>query len=420
MNFYIWENIFKILKPIDVLYCKLLFPELNEIKTNKTIYLNKQTFDKSTQRNNLLNFFNKFKNIYFDLIISKYQDLETNFSEIENLNITVELYDSNLIKKKDIDSYFQYEINIPRYNFKNINYIEIHIPSYFKIKNNFLEFENINSVTIQGSDISIEKVYLKNVRKIIINSGFSIKDFIFDDNLLDLTIYKINHLLLRSLKSYKLENLNISGSYFYHQNFYNGFSFKKSFPNLKNLDIRFSIFDPNFNFDILNNNYYNLYIDHCKNYYNTNFNNLKKIKTLSICGNDNIINIENFHGTKLILDSCYNFKMFNFQNLVDLSLRYNPLIEGKHTLLLKNINNLDLSFTNIDFLSDSINNLKQFIGESCNNLIEFPKYQYLVFVNLSSCKNIKHILTKKIKTLNIRFSESLILNSDIVVNSYLI
>ncbi|MBT6325027.1 MAG: hypothetical protein HOJ35_03595, partial [Bdellovibrionales bacterium] len=72
---------------------------------------------------------------------------------------------------------------------------------------------------------------------------------------------------------------------------------------------------------------------------------------------------------------------------------------GKDTELFKNIKVLDLSFTNINYLSPNITNLETFIGQECNSLTEFPNYNNLITLNLSSCQNLKKINSLKVKNL---------------------
>jgi hypothetical protein len=393
MSIYIYEYILNHLNKLSIAYCSILVPDLRNIKLkNKKLYLSTDALkEMKLFDTNIMKYFYNFS---FDLKIVNIEDMNNDFSNINDLHVTLDLYDPELEDKKDQDLNFFKELDLPFNNLSGINYLELVIPNYYIFKNNTFSVDNIKIVKLSlNSDVY--NINLKNVNSFHLDRAFSLKTIIFDQHLQKLDLNKPNTDIIQSLNSEFLEELSITSAYFDQE-----IEFNKKFPNLKTLILDFSLFKSNYDFKTLYGNYKSFSINYCKTYFN-DFSGFKCLKDLFVVGNHYIENIKGFNGKNLYLDSCSNLKTFNFQNLNHLYLCNNSLITGKDTENFKNIKTLDLSYTNIEYLSDSIDNLKIFVGTGCINLKYFPNYYSLQLLNLSSCQNLKKILTPNINTLNI-------------------
>lgn len=388
MNIILLEQIFHRLSNFDALYCCILLPFLINIKSSKNIYLSSRN---SNSFSSLLNYIKHFSNFKFELLLHSIDFLNFKYHNLFNLRLTIDFSSLSTSSYSHVSSIL---VN-PFSNINGIDSLEFYIPKYYELSDHELKIENINTVIIT-SENTIKKVSIKKVKKFILNNAHKLQTFEFDSYLHTLSLFKINHKILTQLKSENIEELNIN-SFFIN----NDFNIRQQLPNLKHLQLDFSNFDSEFNISNLYG-YYNTLSLNYVNFRNKkleDFSNFKNLKTLQLNGVDNISKIVGFNGKKLYLDKCRYIQNFNFQNLNTLYLSSNPFLTGKDTELFKNIKNLDLSDTNIDYLSPNISGLESFIGFQCNNLIEFPYYKNLNTLNLRSCKNLKKINTTKIKNL---------------------
>jgi hypothetical protein len=393
MNIISLEEIFHRLGNLDAIYCCILFPFLIRVKSSKNIYLSSKN---SNNFSLILNYVKYFSNFNFELLLHRKDFLNFNYYNLFNLRLTLDFSDLKLISILDSDADFREVLYNPFKNINGIDSLEFHIPKYYELNNDELKIENINTVIIT-SENSIKKVSIKKVKKFILNDAEELKSFEFDSSLKNLSLFRINNKILKHIKSENLKELSIN-TFFIN----NDFNIKQQFPNLQHLQLDFSNFDNNFNISNLEGNYKTLSLNYIRLRGTNNFEdftNFKNIKTLQLNGVDNITKIKGFVGKNLYLDKCMYIQNFNFQNLNTLYLSSNPFITGKDTELFKNIKNLDLSNTNIDYLSSNITDLETFIGFQCNSLIEFPYYKKLVTLNLRNCRNLKKINTTEIENL---------------------
>lgn len=397
MNIILLEQIFHRLDWLNAVYCCILCPFLINIKSSKNIYLSSKSSNNFVTS---LSYIKYFSNFNFDLLLHKHDFLNFNFKNLSNLRITLdfldhielEAYTSNLCRSIEL---LQNSLK----NLSGIQSLEFHIPKYYKLKNNELFIDNIAYVLIT-THIPINKIKINNVTNFILNDATLLNTFEFDDKLKNLSLFKINVDILKNIKSDNINTLLLNGCYLN-----NNINFKDQFPNLKHLQLDFSKFSSDFDLSSIVGNYNSLslnYTSMCYNYNNKQFedySSFKNLKSLQLNGNSHINKILGFNGNNLSLDFSDNIQVFNFQNLESLYLQYNKFITGKDTELFKNIKTIDLSGTNIEYLSENITNLQNFIGQACKNLTIFPSYRELDTVNLNSCYNLEKINTLKIKTL---------------------
>lgn len=392
MNIIILEKIFKRLNTIDAIYCCLLYPELINIKCNKSIYL----YSKSCANFVLiLNVIRYFYNFDFELLLNSPKYLDYNYCNLNNLRITLDFYDYDLILQKDNNDSYCKTLDISFNNLSGIKSLEFHIQGYYKIKDDRLDLKNIKSVIIT-SENPIRIINLNQVEKFVLNDGENLKTFNFDQHLKCLSIFKVTFEILLNLSSNHIKELLLNSS-----NFVKDINLKLLFPNINHLQLDFSTFCDEFRMSSLEGNFKTLSLNYTQKA-PEDYSNFKNLKSLQLCGNKFIKKIIGFKGKNLFLDRCFNLQNFNFNNLDSLYLQFNPYITGKDTELLKNIKTLDLSGTNIEYLSDKINNLQIFIGQDCKYLQSFPYYKKIEILNLDNCINLKKINTLNINTLNIR------------------
>jgi hypothetical protein len=393
MNIIILEHIFKYLKKFHALYCCILLPEFLEIKNNIKIFLDTEYIANKNFEKYILGF-KFFKNINFEIRMKSHKYLKYKLNNLKNINLTLDLHDFDLNIKKDENVNFCRELELPLSNISGINNIEIDIPSYYKLKNNFLSISDINTVSITTNS-PIEKIYLTNVKKLILNDSYKLKELTFDSNMRSLSLFRSNSSFLNNLKSDTLDELSINAC-----TFNKNFKISQNFPKLKYLQLDFSTFDNNFNIENLYGNYNFLSLNYVQKNIN-DFSNFKNLKNLQFIGNNMIESINGFCGKNLILDQCERLNKFNFQNLETLYLSGNFNLKSKDTENFKNIKALDLSNTNIEYLSDKITNLQIFLGRNCLKLKSFPKYDKLSILNLSNCVSLEYINTTTISNLNV-------------------
>jgi hypothetical protein len=395
MNIILLEQIFHRLEALDAIYCCILYPALINIKSSKYIYLSSKASNNISQ---ILNYVKYFYNFNFELLLHRQDFLGFKYHNLYNLRLTLDFTDLNLISSLDSNPLFRQILYSPFRNINGIESIEFHIPKYYELNDSKLEIENVNTVLVT-SENDIKKIVIKKVKKFILNDGHKLEEFHFDSTLQNLSILRLNNNVLKSIRSENIKELNINT--FFNNNDIN---IKKQFPNLQHLQLDFSNFDSNFDITDIEGDYKTLslnYIGFGNNLTKSfeDFSNFKNLKTLQLNGNDNITKVNGFKGINLFLDKSRYIQNFNFQNLNTLYLSFNQFITGKDTELFKNIKVLDLSFTNINYLSPNITNLETFIGQECNSLTEFPNYNNLITLNLSSCQNLKKINSLKVKNL---------------------
>ena len=392
MSIIIIESIFKYLNSIDTLYCCILYPSLINLKIIKSIYLSSKHIHNFEL---ILKIIKYFYNFIFELLLFSPEDLNYNYRKLKNLYLTLDFYNYNLIFKKDTDTNFYHTLDLPFDNIRGINSFEFHIQGYYKLKNNYLTFNNIKSVIITTEN-TIQKINLIQVEKFVLNDGFELESINFDHHLKCLSIFKPNSNILNLINC----NNNIEELLINEISFNKNIAFKKLFPKLKHIQLDSANFYNIFDIDNLFGDYKSLSANYCQIKFE-DFTNYKSLKNLQLSNNNIIEKIIGFSGRNLFLDNCMNLNVFTFQNLDSLYLKSNPNIRGKHTEHLKNIKILDLSGTKIEYLSDKITNLEIFIGHSCINLQYFPKYQNLDTLNLNNCTKIRQILTLKVNILNV-------------------
>jgi len=406
MNIIIFEQIFKYLKCIDEIYCCILYPKLLNIKSYKSIYLSSNNCNNFIFITKIIRYFSNFK---FELLLTKLLYLDYNFNNLKNLRLTLDFYDFNCSKQKDKFSNYYKILDIPFNNISGIYSLDFHIQGYYKLKDNNLSLNKIKSVIIT-SENSINSINLCQVEKFVLNDGINLESFKFDNHLKSLSIFKIPNKIIQHLYSTNIEELLLNSSFFF-----NDIKLKDIFPNTKYLQLDFSIFCDEFKLSSLVGNFKTLSLNYIQKSFE-NFTNFKNLNTLHLCGNNVIKEVIGFQGRNLFLDNCCNLQNFNFQNLDSLYLQFNKNITGIDTELFKNIKTLDLSGTNIEYLSDKITNLQFFIGQECKKLEYFPKYESMQLLNLYNCFNLKKINTLNINTLNIKGCRNLINTNNIKFN----